>query len=179
MFRAPSATIGAIVAGVVGILLLGDAVLRAGWGQGLLLAPWVLLMGWLVWVLMYAPYIATDDEAITIANVLRRTRIPWGRVNAIDLRWQVVVELDDGRLVKAYGGPVAGRPGRLARAADARREPPALRELILIREPWEAARERGASGGAVERSWAVPELLALALILVWAAIALFIVSGGA
>jgi hypothetical protein len=164
---------------VVGIALLADAFVRGGAEQGLLLAPWVLLGAWLVYAVMYAPHVATDAEGITVANVLRRTHVPWGRVTDISLRWQLVLTLDDGRRIKAYGGPVAGRPGRPTRAGDLRREPPALQDLVLVREPWELAREGGAAGGEMTRRWDLPALLSLAVILVWALIAVLIVQAGA
>ncbi|AZS37233.1 hypothetical protein CVS47_01865 [Microbacterium lemovicicum] len=178
MFRATSGTIALIAAGVVALLLLGDAVVRAGWGQMLLLAPWVLLVVWLIYVSMYASAIETDAAGATVQNFLRRTRVPWAKVQDIRLRYQVVFELDDGRLFKAYGGPVAGRPvrdrGRMG--LQMRREPPALRELSLIQEQWETAREQGTPDTPVTRSWDILALVAFGVIAVGALVAVFITS---
>ena len=92
------------------------------------------------------------------------------------MQWQVVFTLDDGRTVKAYGGPVAGTPGRAERREEARpaSPPPALRDLYLIQERWQTAREAGAPAGDVRRSWDYPTLSALAVILIWAVIAVVI-----
>ncbi len=178
VFRATSGTIALIAAGVVALLLLGDAVVRAGWGQMLLLAPWVLLVVWLIYVSMYASAIETDAAGATVQNFLRRTRVPWAKVQDIRLRYQVVFELDDGRLFKAYGGPVAGRPvrdrGRVG--LQMRREPPALRELSLIQEQWETAREQGTPDTPVTRSWDILALVAFGVIAVGALVAVIITS---
>lgn len=179
VLRAPSGTVAMIVSGVVAIFLLGDAVLRAGWGEMLLLAPWVLLAVWLVYLLMYASVIETDAGAATVQNFLRRTRLPWGAVTDIRLRYQVVFVYGTGRELKAIGGPVSGRPGRPSRTRDGagRREPPALLELERVRHRWEAAVDAGAAGGDPTRSWDMIGLGTLAVILVWAAVAV-VISGG-
>ena len=163
-----------IVSGVVALVLLGDAAIRAGFLEMLRLSPWVLLALWAVYVLMYAPHIAFDREGATVQNYLRRTRIPWGAVREIRMRWQVVFDLTDGSDVKAYGGPVAGRPGRAERKSEAgagRAVPQALRELGLLRDAWIEAGSEPAQDAAVQRSWDVPALIALAVIVVGAAVA--------
>jgi len=88
----------------------------------------------------------------------------------VHMRWQAVFTLDDGTEVRAFGGPVAGRPGRAERRATARPQspPPALQELRLIQEQWATAREEGVLEGEVVRSWDYGTLIALAVILVWA-----------
>lgn len=181
VLRAPSGTIALIVSGVVAVFLLGDAVLRAGWGEMLLLAPWVLLAVWFVYLLMYASAIETDAGAVTVQNFLRRTRVPWGAVSDIRLRYQLVIVHGEGRELKAFGGPAAGRPGRPSRtgADRGRREPPALREADAIRERWDAAVRAGAAGGAATRSWDLIGVGAFAAIAVWAAVAVMITSGPA
>jgi len=178
VFRAASGPIALITVSVIALFLLGDAVLRAGPADALLLAPWVLLVVWVVYVMMYASCVAIDVSGATVQNYLRRTMMPWTRVEDIRMRWQVVFELDDGTEVKAFGGP-AGRPGRTERRAKARpgSPPPALQELRLIQEQWQTARDEGAPAGDVRRSWDYAALGALAVIVVWAVVAVIITSG--
>ena len=114
--RAASGTIALIVAGAIAVLLLGDALVRAGILEMLRLAPWVLMAVWGVYVLLYASRITFDARGATVQNYLRITRFPWRRVRDIGMRWQVVFTFDDDTTVPAFGGPVAGRPGRAARA---------------------------------------------------------------
>lgn len=181
VLRAPSGTIAMIVSGVVALFLLGDAVLRAGWGETLLLAPWVLLAVWFVYLFVYASVIETDAGAVTVQNFLRRTRVPWGTVSDIRLRYQVVFVFGEGRELRAFGGPVAGRPGRPSRtrADGARREPPALHEVETIKRRWEAAVDAGAPSGEPTRSWDLRGLGALAIIVMWALAAVVITGGPA
>jgi hypothetical protein len=179
VFRAASGTIALIAVSAIGAFLLGDAALRAGWAQALLLAPWVLLVVWSVYVMMYASCVVIDASGATVQNYVRRTWMPWARIEDVRMRWQAVFTLDDGTEVKAFGGPVAGRPGRAERRAKARpgSAPPALQELGLIQDQWQTAREEGAPKGDVRRSWDLGTLCALAVIVVWAFVAVIITGG--
>ncbi len=189
VFRAPSATIGAIAGGVVALALLVDAAVRAGLGEMLLLAPWVLLVLWFVYVLVYAPHIRTDADGVRVHNLLRIVEFPWSAVRDIELRWQVRFRLSTGRDVASFGGPVAGRPARpgLRLGGGERREPPALRDMELLREQWISATEGepvpeltvpgfAPAASVVRRGWDVPALIALAAIAVWAVGALITVN---
>jgi hypothetical protein len=189
VFRAPSATIGAIAGAVVALALLVDAAVRAGLGEMMLLAPWVLLVLWFVYVLVYAPHIRTDSEGVRVHNLLRIVEFPWSAVRDIELRWQVRFGLSSGENIASFGGPVAGRPARpgLRLGGGERREPPALRDVELIREQWISATEGdpvpelpapGAARAAsvVRRSWDVPALIALVAIAIWAVSALITVN---
>ncbi|WOQ70286.1 PH domain-containing protein [Microbacterium limosum] len=182
VFRTPSGVVAFVVAAAVAALLLGDAAVRAGVGEMLLLAPWILLLLWGAYVFVYAPRVRIDRDGIRLHNILRIIDVPWALVRGIDVRWQLELTLHDGRVLRAYGGPVAGRPGRPAlrrSPGEAERVPPAVRDLALIREQWQDALEQGADSAAPEirRGWDVPGLVALAAILAWAVIALLI-SGG-
>lgn len=180
VFRAPSSVVGLVLGAALGLVLLGDAALRAGVGEMLLLAPWVLLAVWAVYALLFAPHVRVDAAGIRIHNPLRITEIAWARVTDIDMRWQLEVRTDEPRVAKAFGGPVAGRPGRPALRRDderGRREPPAIRDLQLIQDAWESARANAPVDGAVRRFWDIPSLISLAVLVLWVIIALFI-SGG-
>jgi len=160
------------------VILLGDATIRAGVFSLLLLAPWVLLVLWVIYVTVFASAVVTDADGITVQNLLRRTRIAWSAVADIDLRYQLVITTVDGRRVTCFGGPVSGRParGRLAQE-QGRRLPPAIKDLDRLLDDLEAARERGAGDGRVTRSWDVPALVAVAVLIVAAVIATFVVTG--
>ncbi len=179
VFRAPSGTVALILASIVTLLLLVDAVVRAGWVEMLLLAPWMLLVLWFIYVTTFLSHVAIDAEGATVQNLLRVARIPWGRVDDIGIRYQVQFTLDDGRTVSAFGGPVAGRPPRPGLRPDPSprsRIPPALRDLDLIREQWHAANETGSGAGPVVRRWDVRTLGVLAVIAAWVLCAV-IISG--
>ena len=176
MFRAPSAVLGLALGAVLVLVLLGDAALRAGVGEMLLIAPWLLLALWAVYAFLFAPHVRTDASGIRIHNPLRTVSIPWGRVTDIGMRWQVEVRTDEPRVYKAFGGPATGRPGRPALRRDddrAHREPPAVRDLALIQDAWESVRE-GAPTGPVVRRWDLPSLVSLAILVAAAVVAVLI-----
>ncbi|MEV8239131.1 hypothetical protein AB0O90_02760 [Microbacterium testaceum] len=180
MFRAPSSIVGLVLGAALAVVLLADAALRADVGEMLLLAPWVLLALWGVYTLVFTPHVRVDARGIRIHNPLHITEIAWARVSDVDMRWQLEVRTDEPRVVKAFGGPVAGRPGRPARRREderGRREPPAIRDLQIIQDAWESARESAPADGVVRRFWDIPALLSLAVLILWVIIALFISSG--
>lgn len=180
VFRAPSSIVGLILGAALALVLLGDAALRAGVGEMLLIAPWVLLALWGVYALLFAPHVRIDARGIRIHNPLRVSEIAWARVIDIDMRWQLEVRTDEPRVYKAFGGPVAGRPGRPALRRDddrGRGEPPAIRDLQIIQDAWESARGSAAADGVVRRFWDIPAVISLVVLVAWVIIALFI-SGG-
>ncbi|HWS49368.1 MAG TPA: PH domain-containing protein, partial [Microbacterium sp.] len=104
-YRAPSGLVVLIACALLAAFLLGDAVVRGGWGQMLLLAPWVLLALWAVYEIGFVSAVRVDDEGVLVQNMLRRTSFGWGRVRDVDLRWQLSFSLEDGTDVTCYGGP--------------------------------------------------------------------------
>ncbi len=111
IYRGSTGLIGLVIAVVLAVWLFVDAVIRAGWASALLLAPWILLIVWLVYVLMYASFIAIDARGVTVQNLLRVVRIPWARVADVTMRYQVVFVLDDGDTGEGLRGPGRRPPG--------------------------------------------------------------------
>lgn len=175
-FRAPSGPVILVVTVLFALFLLGDAVVRAGWGQMLLLTPWILLLVWGVYELSFASAVRIDDDGAVVQNFLRRTAFGWHRVRDIDLRWQLEFALEDGSTLSSYGGPVRSRPPRTRGSEDEPAKAPAsLRDLTAIRDRWEAAAGVAASA-PIRRGWDLPALIALAVIAVWAAVSVLIVN---
>lgn len=174
-YRASSGTAVLVVAVLFALFLLGDAVLRGGWGQTLLLAPWVLLALWGVYEISFVSHVRTTPETVTVQNLLRRTTFGWARIVDIDLRWQLEFELDDGRKVSCYGGPARSRPKRSRmRDTDAAPQRGADHDLTDIRDQWSAQRE--ALDAPITRSWDGRALFALAVIVIWAVAAVLIAN---
>lgn len=165
-FRTPSGPIALVVGVALALFLLGDAVVRAGWGQMMLLAPWVLLVLWVVYENAFVSCVRIDDDGATVQNLLRRTRFGWSRVRNVDLRWQLVFSLDDGKDLSCYGGPAKAGSIRLPSRDGEQKEPAGVRALDEIRERWEEAPET--ADAPITRSWDVPALLALGVIVAWA-----------
>lgn len=182
MFRSASSSIVLGMSVVASVALLGDAVVRAGWAEMLLLAPWPLMVLWGLYVGFFAPSIRTDAAGATVVNFLRRTRMGWKSVADVRMRYQVVFTVHDAtgrqRLVRAHGGPVAGRPVLFrseAGASTVQRVPPSLRDLALIREQWETSLRDGSATAGLRRSWDVVSLGVLVALIAWAACSVLIV----
>ncbi|PCE15015.1 hypothetical protein AUC47_02450 [Microbacterium sp. SZ1] len=174
-FRAASGPVTFVLCSLLAIFLLGDAVVRAGWGQMLLLAPWVLLAIWAVYEVAFVSAVRVDESGAVVQNMLRRTSFGWSRVRDIDLRWQLVFSLDDGTDVTCYGGPARARPTRRPSDEDAEAKAPAgLRDLTEIRDRWQAA--SGATDAPIRREWDVRALLALGVIVAWAIVSIAITA---
>lgn len=168
-FRAPSGPIILILSVIFAVFLLGDAVLRAGWSQMLLLAPWLLLGVWGIYEASAASTVRIDDDGAVVQNFLRRTSFGWHRVRDIDFRWQLEFTLEDDSKVSAYGGPARSRPVRTRDAeSETAKAPAGVRELTEIRDRWEAAAGVPASA-PIRRTWDGPALIALVVIVLWAA----------
>lgn len=176
-FRAPSGPAAVVIGSLLAVFLLGDAVLRAGWGQMLLLAPWVLLVLWIVYVNSFASAVRIDDEGVVVQNLLRRIEFGWRRVRDVELRWQLVFSLDDGSDVSCYGGPAKAGSFRMPTRGDGEERVPAgLRALAEIEQRRDAASL--AADAPIRRSWDRPALVALAVIVVWAILAILIANAG-
>jgi len=173
-FRAPSGPFALGLGVLLALFLLGDAVVRAGWGQMLLLAPWVLLVLWVVYVNAFASAVRIDDDGAVVQNLLRRTSFGWRRVRGVDLRWQLVFSLDDGKTLSCYGGPAKATPLRMPSRGGEERLPSGVRALAEIEERWEAA--PATADAPIVRSWDVPAVIALGVIAVWALAAVLIVT---
>jgi hypothetical protein len=142
----------------------------------LLVAPWVLLGVWVVYEISYVSFVRVDAQGVVVQNMLRRTSFGWGRVVDVDLKWQLQFSLDDGSELVCWGGPARARPPRPGRGEDAEAKAPAgLQALTQIRDRWDHA---VAANAPLVRTWDRPAILALAVIVVWAVLAVLIANAG-
>ncbi len=166
-FRAPSGTVMLVLSILLAVFLLGDVVVRGGWMQLLLIAPWLLLALWVVYEVSFVSHIRIDGTGARVQNLLRRTDFGWSHVRDVDLRWQLVFHLDDGTELTSWGGPAHARPRRShMRDDEETKVAGALRQFTAIRDRWQEG--AGTAGPSIRRSWDVPALMALATILLWA-----------
>ncbi|AXL11681.1 PH domain-containing protein [Microbacterium foliorum] len=174
-YRAPSGVVTMVLTGLLALFLLGDAVVRGGWGPMLLLAPWVLLGLWVVYQISFVSHVRVTGEGVLVQNLLRRTAFGWSQVRDIDLRWQLVFSLQDGTDLTSFGGPAHARPRRSRmRDEDARTVPTGFRDLADIRDRWQAADVT--ADQAIRRSWDWKALGALGVILVCAVVSVWLVE---
>ncbi|MEU1970144.1 PH domain-containing protein [Microbacterium sp. NPDC019599] len=175
VFRTTSSMIAVIAAALLGIALLVDVVLRSGWLDLVLIAPWVLLAVWATYVIFAASYVAIDDDGATVQNLLRVHRMPWPHVTSIDLKWQLEFRLDDGGVIACFGGIVGGAArARAARRASGGRgaEMPASLDFEAVQDRWEAGRDRPSSE-VVRHTWDFRALIAFGVLVAWCLWAVF------
>ncbi len=173
-YRPVSGRVVLALVAIMAIVMLVDALVRAGIVQTLLITPWVLLGVWIVYELSFVSSVKTDTRGARVTNLLRVTSFGWDRVRDIDLKWQLVFTLMDGSDVTAMGGPARARPNRMPRGdGDAGASVPrGIRVLDEIRELWTAAPDD--ADAPIRRSWDWPALVALAVIVIWAVTAIII-----
>ncbi len=173
-YRPVSGRVVLVLVVIMAIVMLVDALVRAGIVQTLLIAPWVLLAVWIVYELSYVSSVVVDARGARVTNLLRVTSFGWDRVRDIDLKWQLVFTLMDGTDVTAMGGPARSRPARAPRGDEeaGASVPRGIRVLDEIRERWQAAPDD--ADAPIRRSWDWPALAALAIIVIWAITAILI-----
>lgn len=158
------------ITAVIAAALLIEATVRSGVGEALLLAPWLLLLLWVIYVVGVASDVRADHSGVAVQNLLRRTWVPWGAVKRIAMRWQIELTLDEGGVVKCFGGPSRSRPRRLGpeRAREDGNEAAEDGIAKLQRLRLEAS---SSGDGAAVRTWDWSAIIAFAVLAVWAAIA--------
>ena len=87
----------------VGVVMVGDAVVRGNLATLVLTASIVALALWAVGMVLFHPHIRYDDVRVVVTNIGRVHEIPWSRVVAVRQSLTLTFELDDGRRLRASG----------------------------------------------------------------------------
>lgn len=169
VFRATGSLLLLILTVVVAAALLVDAAVRSGLGNALLLAPWPLLVVWTVWVVGVASDVRADQNGVQVQNLLRRIWVPWHRVTRMSMRWQLEIAVDDGSVVRCFGGPARSRPRRLG---PDRTKEDAVAETddgiaTLNRLRAQDAESGATSDATVVRTWDWTAIIVLGALVVW------------
>lgn len=173
IFPVTGAVILLCICVVLTLVLLTDAATRTGIGNALLLAPWLLLGLWAVYVVGVASDIRADHSGVRVQNLLRRTWVPWSEVKRIAVRWQLEITLDDGAVLRCFGGPTRSRSRRIGpertREDSATESEDGIATLHRLRADADVR-----SGAEVTHSWDIPALAALVLLTAGAVVAVVI-----
>ncbi|MFJ4294751.1 PH domain-containing protein [Curtobacterium sp. NPDC089689] len=156
---------------VLALFLLGDAAVRGSWDVVLRSVGPLGALVWVLWVLTFRPHIRIDADTVTVVNPLRRTEVPWGAVEDVRMRFQIVLDLVGGRRLTCWGGPSLPRPKPARRG-----EPRVLRqpdEFVVLRDRWSERRE-GSPDGPVTRGWDVPALASGVVVVVLCVVAVIV-----
>lgn len=184
VLRAPTGLFGLVGVAVLVVFLLVDVVVRGGWLQAVLIAPWMLIPVWFVYALWFAPHVSAGADGVRVHNVLRIVDLPWQTVDDVRMRWQLEFVLTDAARVQD-GRRIGGRDGIVqAWAITAKRRMTGRARAAAERseaETLEVLRGLRASAGTrhdarITRSWDVPSLVA-AVVIAAACVGAFLAAG--
>lgn len=119
----------------------------------------------LVWAVLWAPYVAVDDEVAEVGNVLLEYRVPWAALIHVETRYALLLHTP-GRRISATAAPAPGalsgvRSARAHRRSEGAATPGTRpgdlpttdsgRAAGLVRDRWYELRDAGRiEGGAAD-----------------------------
>ncbi len=110
---APTASrIGAGGVWVIAAWWAGDLALAGRTADLLDVLPWLLLVCVVVWAVFWRPAVLVDDDAVTLRNPLRETRVPWSALEGVETRFALTLLTERGRH-QSWAAAAPGRPGVL------------------------------------------------------------------
>jgi hypothetical protein len=168
-----------LVGSVVAIFLLFDvsAFAQGAVAFGIRALPWSLFVIWLLYVVLIRPCVILTPGMIDIVNIFRRYAVRWAAIAHTGTRYQLVIELGDGRRITSQG---ASRPtprrSRTARTGDAMRvgygrrgvaDPPPHKIIESVMSSWDSGVASDRPDYVASWDWpAVVPLLVLAVLCV-------------
>ncbi|WP_417508241.1 PH domain-containing protein [Microbacterium sp.] len=170
VFRVTGSVVLFVLCALIAAALLVDAAVRSGVVLAVLLAPWILLVLWAVYVVGIASDVRADRRGVRVQNLLRRTWIPWSRVKRIAMRWQLELTLDDGAVVRCFGSPGRSRPRRIG-PERTREDGNETAEDGISRMQRLRLDAESQPDAVVVRTWDWASIIGLAVLVAWAAVA--------
>lgn len=186
--RVLAATTWALLVVFLGLTALEDPV------AALRFSPSAALVALVVHALFWRPRIDVDADGITLANVVRDTRVPFARLDDVRTRFALTLETVEGTFT-SWSSPAPGRtsalslsrrdtrglaamgqPCDLGVSASAAPNTDSGAAALLVRHRWEVWREHGGSpdpvgADRITRSWDVPLICGFAVLLALSALA--------
>lgn len=157
-------------------------------------APFGGLVALVVYALFWRPRVDVDADGITLANVVRDTRVPFARLEDVRTRFALTLETVEGTFT-SWSSPAPGRtsamslsrhdtkgfaamgqPSDQGVSASAAPNTDSGAAALLVRHRWEVWREHGGSPGPVDadritRTWDVPLICGFAVLAALSALA--------
>lgn len=122
--RSPASVVVFAAVALLCAALVADAALRGRWDVALAALPAVALLLWVSWLVFARPCLRLCPAGLDVVNVLRTTSVPWGEVEDVELRHQVVVLTRSGERLLCWGAPASARStAGITRTASQVREP--------------------------------------------------------
>lgn len=116
VYSRPTRTL-AVVAGAICALLAVNLVMTGTAEAIWKFLPWLLLIAWAVFVLLWRPRLLVHADGLTVHNLLRDHDIPFSALTALRVVHTVSLDTTAGRIA-SWGAPGAGKlgPRRLSEA---------------------------------------------------------------
>ncbi len=87
----------------VGVVIVGDSVIRGTILQAATTTAVTGLVLWAVGMALFHPHVRYDEQRAVVTNIGRIHEIPWSRVVTVRQNLSLTFELDDGRRIQAAG----------------------------------------------------------------------------
>lgn len=134
--------------------------------------PWLLLVAWGLYLLLWRPRLAIHADRLDVVNLLRDHEIPFEALKAFRVLQAVSFDTTAGR-IPSWGAPGAGKLGpRMGASAAGERTmslPRTQERLERSVRAWEAARtDDGGPARLVRSRWNRPVAVVSFLLLLWA-----------
>jgi hypothetical protein len=163
--------------------------------------PVILLMGYLVWLLLWSPSVTIAPSGVTIRNLVRSFAISWPAIKRIDTRFALTL-FTHTQKITAWSAPAPGRFATyrasrvdLAKLPESTYAVGAIRPgdipqsdsglaALYVRRYWEQLRDAGyldsgvVEGSGVAVTWLRRETIVLIALLALAIAALVLVPNG-
>ncbi len=142
-------TVGvAVVCAVAAVLIVVQAP-NDSWR----LLPLPALFAFVTWAAYWQPSVRVGDEGVTVSNVFRTIRVPWGQIKRIDTRYALTLDTTHGR-VTAWSAPAPGRHSLLfAERSQGKHLPESSYIAGTVRPGDLTSSESGAAAYIVRRRW--------------------------
>lgn len=90
-----------IVAVTTWVVAAGSLAITTGSAPGELLrsAPFLLLICWVAYLVLWRPLVRVDSDGVELVNVLRRVRVPYAALREVQTRWALTLFTDNARYV--------------------------------------------------------------------------------
>jgi Bacterial PH domain len=173
-YTSPSSRITAGVVLAIGLLALVDIVIEWRTLGGVTAAALILAAMLITYAGLFRPSITLSPSGLLVRNHVRDHEVPWAEVNGVTMTDLLRIETSAGRL-RCPAVQLVMRDIRKERAG--RKVPEdsssTRTEFVVSRVEYHQERYADSSTGEIVTRWAVPELIALAVLLLIAAVTWF------
>lgn len=122
-------------------------------GEGWQALPMLGLLAYAAWAAYWRPAVRIDDDAVTVENVFRTLRVPFGQIQRIDTRYALTL-YTAMRRVTAWAAPAPGRHRLLLAQREQGRHLPESSYIAGTVRPGDLiGSESGAAAYIVRRRW--------------------------